>query len=227
MFSRLARKLDAELPGIEAFIIDDTGFPKRGIHYVGVQRQYSGTLGRVDNCQIGVSLHLAGERGSSCIGMRMYMPREWLDDPTRCSKVGVPAQVTFKTKPEIALEHLDNAERWGVRRRVVLADAGFGNDTAFRDSLQERGLEYIVGIQSTLKVWAPGTSPLRPEQRAQNARGRPKTRYESGEQPPVTVCELATSWGKRASRRSGGVRGPRGPNSHASQRSAFARLTTT
>ncbi|MGA0800919.1 MAG: IS701 family transposase, partial [Steroidobacteraceae bacterium] len=139
VFSRLARKLDAELPGIEAFIIDDTGFPKRGIHSVGVQRQYSGTLGRVDNCQIGVSLHLAGERGSSCIGMRMYMPREWLDDPTRCSKVGVPAQVTFKTKPEIALEHLDNAERWGVRRRVVLADAGFGNDTAFRDSLQERG----------------------------------------------------------------------------------------
>lgn len=75
MFKRVANKVDAELPGVEALILDDTGFPKKGVHSVGVQRQYSGTLGRVDNCQVGVSLHLGGERGSCCIDMRLYLPK--------------------------------------------------------------------------------------------------------------------------------------------------------
>ena len=172
LFARLARRLDAELPGADALIIDDTGFPKKGVHSVGVQRQYSGALGRVDNCQVGVSLHLAGERGSSCIGMRMYMPKEWTDDRPRCAKVGVPDEVVFKTKPEIALDHLDNALRWGVRKRVVLADAGFGDNTDFRAGLQQRGLDYVVGIQTTIKVWAPGTSPISPEQLPQKPTGQ-------------------------------------------------------
>jgi SRSO17 transposase len=74
---RLARKLEAELPGLEAFVVDDTGFPKKGTHSVGVARQYSGTLGRTDNCQVAVSLHLAGDKGSGCIAMRLYLPEEW------------------------------------------------------------------------------------------------------------------------------------------------------
>ena len=80
MWRRLAIKMDAELPDLEAWVADDTGFPKKGTHSVGVQRQYSGTLGRKDNCQVAVSLHVAGERGSSCIGMRLYLPESWTSD---------------------------------------------------------------------------------------------------------------------------------------------------
>lgn len=217
LFARLARRLDAELPGADALVIDDTGFPKKGVHSVGVQRQYSGALGRVDNCQVGVSLHLAGERGSSCIGMRMYMPKEWTDDRPRCAKVGVPDEVRFKTKPEIALDHLDNALRWGVRKRVVLADAGFGDNTDFRAGLQQRGLDYVVGIQTTIKVWAPGTSPNSPEQLPQKPTGRPRTRHATGEQKPLTVLELALSMGRKNLKTLTWREGVKGP-----QRSRFA-----
>jgi SRSO17 transposase len=100
MLARLARKLDAELPGVEAFVIDDTGFPKKGEHSVGVQRQYSGTLGRVDNCQVAVSLHLAGEQGSGMIGFRLFLPESWAADPMQRRRAGVPAEVVASTKGE-------------------------------------------------------------------------------------------------------------------------------
>jgi SRSO17 transposase len=195
LYGRLGRKLESELPGIEAMIIDDTGFPKKGIHSVGVQRQYSGALGRVDNCQVGVSLHLASERGSSCIGMRLYMPQDWLADEERCAKVGVPQGVTFQTKPQIALGQIDDALSWGLRKRVVLADAGFGDNTEFRSELAARDLSYVVGIQSSLKVWAPGTSPIAPSEQPRGGRGRPRTRFETGAQKPVTVLELTRAMG--------------------------------
>src|SRR5512136_3401781 len=93
MRRRLALKIDAELPGVEALVVDDTGFPKKGKHSVGVVRQYSGTLGRVDNCQVATSLHLAGERGSGCIGFSLYLGKEWTDDRARCRAVGVPDDI--------------------------------------------------------------------------------------------------------------------------------------
>ena len=83
MFARVARTVDRELPALDAFVVDDTGFPKKGTHSVGVARQYSGTLGRTDNCQVATSLHLAGERGSGCIGMRLYLPEAWTQDRAR------------------------------------------------------------------------------------------------------------------------------------------------
>ena len=126
MFRRVATKLDAELPGIEAFVIDDTGFAKKGDRSVGVHRQYSGTLGRVDNCQVAVSLHLAGEQGSGCIGMQVYLPKAWTEDRARCAKAGVPEHIEFQEKWRIALDKLDS-NRSGVqlRRRRRRAREGY------------------------------------------------------------------------------------------------------
>jgi len=98
LFARLAQTLDRELPEVTAFVVDDTGFPKKGRHSVGVARQYSGTLGRTDNCQIATSLHLAGERGSGCIGMRLYLPEHWTTDRARCRAAGVPETIEYRPK---------------------------------------------------------------------------------------------------------------------------------
>ena len=115
-------------------MVDDTGFAKKGEHSVGVTRQYSGTLGRTDNCQMAVSLHLAGDQGSGCIGMQLYLPEEWARDARRRAAAGVPKQVKFQRKWEIALGQLDEALAWGVRRHVVLADAGYGDASFERPS---------------------------------------------------------------------------------------------
>jgi SRSO17 transposase len=219
LFGRLARKVDSELPGTEALIFDDTGFPKKGVHSVGVQRQYSGTLGRIDNCQVGVSLHLGSERGSCCIGMRVYMPKEWIADQARRRKAGVPDDVTFKTKWEMALDQLDSAKRAGVRDHVVLADAGFGDITEFRDALAERGRHYVVGLQGAIKVWAPGTGPRPPEAFKKKHTGRPRTAHHTGKVKPVTVVELATSIGTAKLKTLTWREGSRGP-----QRSRFGAM---
>ncbi len=125
MFERLAKVVEAELPGIEALVLDDTGFAKKGKHSVGVARQYSGTLGRVDNCQVAVSLHLAGEGSSACIAFDLYVPKEWTEDGERRAKAGMPEDLEFRTKHKIALAQIDRALASGVRKYVVLGDAGY------------------------------------------------------------------------------------------------------
>lgn len=190
LFGRLAVKVDRELPSIEAFVIDDTGFPKKGRHSVGVARQYSGTLGRVDNCQVATSLHLAGERGSACIGMRMYLPEVWTDDRARCRSVGVPDEVMFQEKWRLALALVDSALARGVRHHVVLADAGYGDSTEFRDELAARDLPYMLRVQGAQVVWPPGTVFRVPERRI--ARGRPPTRPIAGGAQPLSIAALAT-----------------------------------
>ena len=119
LWNRLANHLEQKLPDIEAFVIDDTGFPKKGKHSVGVQRPYSGTLGRVDNCQVAVSTHLTGQRGSACIGMNLYLPDSWANDSARRKKAGVPTKVEFREKWKIALEQLDMALNAGVCQLVA------------------------------------------------------------------------------------------------------------
>src|SRR5262245_30546002 len=109
LLDRLALKLDRDLPGIEAFVVDDTGHPKKGKHSVGVARQYSGTLGRVDNCQVAVSLHLAGEQGSGCIAYDLYLNQEWAADAARRKTVGVPSEIPFRAKWEVSLQQNDAA----------------------------------------------------------------------------------------------------------------------
>lgn len=201
MWRRLAVKMDDELPELEAWVTDDTGFPKKGNHSVGVQRQYSGTLGRKDNCQIAVSLHLAGERGSSCISMQLYLPESWTADRERCRAVGVPDEVPFQKKWEISLSQIDTAIACGLTRRVVLADAGYGDVTEYRDGLIARGLDYVVGINGVQVLWAPGTAPIPPPPvRPKGHRGNTPCRWKDGEQKPLTAMSLAVARGRKACR---------------------------
>ena len=111
---------------IEAWIIDDTGFPKQGKHSVGVARQYCGQLGKQDNCQVAVMLSLANHHASLPVAYRLYLPKEWAKDEARCRKAGVPDDIGFMTKPEIALEQIRWACEAGLPRGVVLMDAGYG-----------------------------------------------------------------------------------------------------
>jgi SRSO17 transposase len=196
IWKRLALKVERELPGIEAFVIDDTGFAKKGAHSVGVSRQYSGTLGRIDNCQVAVSLHLAGERGSACTGMQLYLPESWGNDPARREKAGVPTAITFKPKWQIALELLDSARQSGIAKHVVLADAGYGEITDFREALAAAGYSYVVGVPGAVAVWAPGTGPTPPSE-LPPSRTRPRTRFQTGDQKPMSVLEIAKSLGEK------------------------------
>ena len=188
LLKRLALKFDHELPGIEAFVVDDTGFAKKGTHSVGVARQYSGTLGRTDNCQVAVSLHLAGHAGSGCIGMRLYLPEEeWASDKQRRASAGVPDAVQFMTKWQIALMQIEQALAAGVRKHVVLADAGYGDATEFRGGVEECGLDYLVAVSGVPTIWRPGVTPFIPEPPAV---GRPSTRPTAHEEP-ISLSDFA------------------------------------
>src|SRR3954471_8141777 len=150
----LTKVRDLVLPTLEgtgpiaAWIIDDTGFPKKGRHSVGVARQYCGQLGKQDNCQVAVTLSRANRTASLPIAYRLYLPQEWADDPARRQKAGVPEEITFQTKPEIALDQLRAAADAGLPRGAVLMDAGYGSDTQLRPDVTALGLSYIAGILS-------------------------------------------------------------------------------
>ena len=172
------------------WIVDDTGFPKKGKHSVGVARQYCGQLGKQDNCQVAVSVSLATELASIPVAYQLYLPKDWADDPARRRKAGVPDEYVFATKPQIALEQLRAAVAAGVPPGVVLADAGYGDETAFRDGITEMGLPYAVGIRPGTTVWPPGVAPLPPL--PHNGRGRPSSllRRAPGHEP-TTVKQVA------------------------------------
>ena len=133
---------------IEAWIIDDTGFPKQGKHSVGVARQYCGQLGKQDNCQVAVTLSLAHHHSSLPVAYRLYLPKEWAEDEDRRSKAGVPDDIDFETKPEIALQQVRWACEVGLPRGVVLMDAGYGASTELRASIAELDVPYVAGILS-------------------------------------------------------------------------------
>jgi SRSO17 transposase len=189
LLRRFAIKMDRDLPGLEVLVIDDTGFAKKGTHSVGVARQYSGTLGRTDNCQVMTSVHLAGELGSAMVGARLYLPERWTDDRPRCGAVGVPEDVGFKTKWQIALDLIDQTLGFGIALRPILADAGYGEITEFRDGLTQRGLTYVVGVPNNQLIWPPGTNP-RPPARRPGKRGRPYSRWRDGTKQPIRIAEL-------------------------------------
>ena len=177
---------------ISAWIVDDTGFPKKGVHSVGVARQYCGQLGKQDNCQVAVSLSIANEHASLPIAFRLYLPEDWAADPVRRAKAGVPEDVMFKTKPQIALHQIKAARAEGVPGGVILADAGYGINTAFRTALTRMGLTYVVGIQSSAQLWPPGSGPLPPK--AWSGQGRPPTLMRRDEQnKPQSARQLAKS----------------------------------
>src|SRR5918993_1891129 len=157
---------------IEAWIIDDTGFPKKGQHSVGVARQYCGQLGKQDNCQVAVSLSLANADGSLPVAYRLYLPQAWASDEARRKKAGVPEEIGFQTKPEIALDQIRAADAAGLPPGAVLMDAGYGPHIDLRTAITTLGLPYVAGILSNAAVWAPGTGPLPPKP-STPGRGRP------------------------------------------------------
>lgn len=176
------------------WIVDDTGFPKKGKHSVGVARQYCGQVGKQDNCQVAVSLSLAGEQGSLPIAWQLYLPQEWADDTERRKKAGVPEEVRFATKNQIAQEQIRAAQAAGVPAGVVLADPAYGNDTAFREALSQMELSYCVGVQSSTTVWSGSNRPQRPAQKKKRGLGRPATRLtRNPDQPPQSTKEVALS----------------------------------
>ena len=183
------------------WIVDDTGFAKKGLHSVGVARQYCGRLGKADNCQVAVSLSIANEHGSLPIGYQLYLPQEWVQDAKRRSKAGVPTGLEFQTRTAIALEQIDQAIAAGVPRGIVLADAVYGTETDWRDQLTARGLPYMVGVRSNTKVWCGPHQPA-PMPRATSKRGRPRTRpIRDATHAPISVLELAQSLPTRKFRR--------------------------
>ena len=186
---RFALRAQKKLPDLEALIFDDTGFLKKGSCSVGVARQYSGTAGRVENCQVAVSLHLASAVASVCLGMQLYLPKEWTEDPERCLKAGVPDEIEFQTKWEIALALLDQALTWGIRKYPVLTDSGYGDVHEFREGLSERHYPYVVMVNGAQAVWPPESDPQIPP-RQPGARGKAPTRYIDKDHPPVLIKEL-------------------------------------
>src|SRR6202790_3492919 len=176
---------------IEAWIIDDTSFPKQGRHSVGVHHQYCGHLGKQANCQVAVSLSLANHYGSLPVAYQLYLPQDWTTDRARRKKAGVPESVKFKTKPEIALEQVRWASEAGLPRGGGLMDAAYGNDARLRTGLTELGLSYVAGIQSNCLVWPPGTGPRR--------RGRPLNNTGRRDEPDlISAKKLALRLPKQA-----------------------------
>jgi len=144
--------------GVVAWVIDDTGIVKDGKHSPGVKRQYSGTLGKVGNCQIAVSVHAVGTRGTVPLGWRLYLPEEWCEDALRRRKAKIPEQVCFETKPELAAAVCRQAAGWELAVAPILADAAYGDDTAFRTGVHDAGLEYVVAVRAKTSVYGPETS---------------------------------------------------------------------
>ena len=185
----LARRMVETLHPVAAWVVDDTGFPKKGTHSVGVARQYSGTLGKIGNCQVAVSLHYATDDAAVPLDFSLYLPEEWLDKGRR-QKAGIPEEVTFQPKWALALMLIDRALAWAVPRGVIVADAGYGNTTEFRAGLSKRNLLFMVGVQNTTTAWVDSGNLEAPPV---GRRGRPRRKpVQLG--APMSVSQMSQSW---------------------------------
>ena len=179
---------------IEAWVVDDTGFVKKGSHSVGVTRQYCGQVGKQENCQVAVSLSVSTSQASLPIAWRLYLPEAWAHDRKRRNQAGVPKDLRFQTKPAIAWEQIRAAVNRGIPTAPVLADAAYGTDTRFREGITELSLEYVVGIMSSVTVWKPGQGP-----RPKKGIGRPtKLLRRDPQHTPLSVKDLALALPARA-----------------------------
>jgi len=138
---------------IESWIVDDTGFLKQGKHSVGVQRQYTGSAGKITNCQIGVSLSLASRSSHLPVDFELYMPKDWTNDPKRRKEAHVPDELVFQTKMQLAMKMIERGLKDELPRGIVLADSAYGDSSAFRLFLRSHGLHYGVGVSANTKVW--------------------------------------------------------------------------
>jgi SRSO17 transposase len=168
---------------VEAWVLDDTGFPKDGKKSPGVKRQYSGTLGKIGNCQIGVSVHAVGQKGTVPLGWALYLPREWCDDPERRRRAKIPDEVEFKTKPELGVELIERAAGWEISEAPVLGDCAYGDKTELRARLDAAGREYVLSVSADTTVFAPDTVFEVPEPRQRGRQGRQKTRSRPDRKP--------------------------------------------
>lgn len=183
------------------WIVHDTGFPKKGAHAVGVARQYCGQTGKRDNCRVAVSLSLATHKGSVPVGYRLYLPQEWSEDVARCRQAGVPEEVVFETKPALAMRQIEAALEAGYPRGVVLADAAYGDETAWREQLAGHGLRYAVAVRPGTTVWWGPHQPLA-EATGEGPVDRPRRRLKrDSEHQPIAVATLARALPARAWRR--------------------------
>jgi SRSO17 transposase len=199
--------------------VDDTGFPKQGKHSVGVARQYSGTLGKRGNCQVGVSLSYATPKGAMPLEWALYLPKEWADDRSRCERVGVPAEVQFQTKWQLALELIDRLLSWGVSPpEVMVVDAGYGSTTEFRQGLVARDLRYVAEVEYPLVAW---TQPQRRDApvRQKSQEGRPRVPKYRDAPAPESLKAIALALPRAAWRKVAWREGTKGKMS-----SRFARL---
>jgi SRSO17 transposase len=172
----------------EAWVLDDTGVVKDGRHSPGVKRQYSGTLGKTGNCQVTVSLHAVGAKGTVPLGFRLYLPEEWCDDWPRRRKAKIPDDVEFQTKPQIGGELVARAAGWKVRRAPVLGDQAYGNDAKLRTRLHGEGVDYVFSIGGECDVYASDTVFAVPE-RKPGSRGRAPSILRA-DREPVAIAAL-------------------------------------
>lgn len=191
----------------QAYVIDDSGFPKDGVASPCVARQYSGTLGKTANCQIGVSVHLATDTASAAANWRLFCPSSWddttIDDPatverirTRRRRAGIPDTVRHREKWRLALDMLDElTDTWGLGKYPVVADSGYGDATEFRLGLHERGFTYVVQVDPTATAYPADVTPTA---RPYTGRGRPPV--PAYPKPPLTLRQLALATGRRALR---------------------------
>ena len=189
-----AERVASEI-GVLAWIVDDTGIVKDGKHSPGVKRQYSGTLGKIGNCQIAVSVHAVGARGTLPLGFALYLPEEWCADQERRRKAKIPDDVVFRTKPRLASSLCERAAAWRLPAAPILADCAYGDDTAFRTGLQARELEYVLAVSAQISVYGPETIFAVPERNGAVGRRRSVARPD---RKPESVRALAERLPRRA-----------------------------
>lgn len=183
---RVAPVVDAE-----AWVLDDTGFPKDGKRSPGVKRQYSGTLGKIGNCQIGVSLHAVSERATLPLGWALYLPEDWCEDPERRRKAKIPEDVVFQTKPQLGRALVERAGTFQIDRAPVLGDAAYGDNTQLRSELHRQGIDYVLSIKPETTIYPPETVFEVPE-RGVGSRGPAPSALRAGDEP-VSVQQFARS----------------------------------
>ena len=184
--------------GVTAWVVDDTGIVKDGKHSPGVKRQYSGTLGKIGNCQITVSVHAVGERGTLPLGWRLYLPEDWCDDRERRWKAKIPEEVCFQTKPELAADLCAQAAGWELPTAPILADSAYGDDTGFRTRLQKLGLDYVLAVRAETSVYGPETTFAVPQRNGTTGRPRSVARPDRKPEPVRSLAQRlpARAWKK-------------------------------
>lgn len=188
------------------FALDETGFVKKGTRSVGVQRQDSGTAGKVENCQVGVFLSYVSPQGHTFLDRALYLPRGWVDDAERCRTAGVPVDVGFATKPELAWALLAHAVQQGVPGRWVVGDTVYGQDPAFRARIETdlAGLRYVLAVPTTCPTWQESARPPAP---AADASVRLTRHWTGGTAGQVAATVALSAW--RRLTVAGGTKGPR------------------